>query len=93
MTTAAPSLSVRLPGLVEQRLERSDRDRCEWLGCPFSRPATTAERVWLAGQLAEMPARLSTRVEVLRDGTRRRTWPQLDSRPRRKPVDNTDDAD
>lgn len=84
------ALSVRLPGVVEQRQERADRDRCEWLGCPFSRPATVAERVWLAGRFAEVPARVTTRVELLRDGTRRRSWPQLAGRLQRTPTD--DDA-
>lgn len=92
MSAPTPALSVRLAGAVEQHVERSDRDRCQWLGCPFSRPATVAERTWLAGRYSEMPGRrLLTRVEVLRDGTRRRSWPQLAGRPQR---DSTgDEAD
>lgn len=74
----APALIVRLPGVVEQDRERLDRDRCKWLGCKqFDRPATTPERVWLAGRYAAMPARLLTRVEILPDGVRRRSWPAL----------------
>lgn len=74
------ALAVRLPGVVEHVVEKRDRDLVRWYGCPFDRPATTAERAFLAarGALSDPSAapRLMTRVEV-RGAVRRRTWPML----------------
>ena len=79
-TVRAPALAVRLPGVVEHQVERHDRDLARWLGCPFDRRATIAERVFLTarGSLRDPSAvpRLLTRV-ALRGTARRRTWPML----------------
>jgi len=80
LTTRPPALSVRLSGRVEHLAERRDRDLALWRGSPFDRPATIAERAFLAarGALSEPSAcpRLLTRVDV-RGAVRRRTWPML----------------
>lgn len=73
------ALAVRLPGVVEHLVEKRDRDLVRWLGCPFDRPATTAERAFLTARGVRShsaAARLLTRVEV-RGTARRRTWPML----------------
>ncbi len=46
----------------------------------FERPATETERL-LLGHLGftDLPEQLTTRVEFLTSGTRRRTWPQLEA--------------
>lgn len=81
LTGRSPALVVRLPGVVEHLVDKRDRDLARWLGCAFDRPATTAERAFLAarGALRDPSAspRLLTRVSV-RGGLRRRTWPMLD---------------
>lgn len=77
-----PGLAVRLPGVIEHLVERHDRDVVRWLGNGFDRPATAAERAFLAarGALRDPSAspRLQTRIDV-RGGLRRRTWPTLDA--------------
>ncbi|QVI26174.1 hypothetical protein MN2019_17890 [Mycolicibacterium neoaurum] len=46
----------------------------------FDRPATDTERRLLAHiGFADLPEQLATRVEFLTSGTRRRTWPQLET--------------
>lgn len=76
-----PALAVRLPGVIEHLVERHDRDVSRWLGNGFNRPATAAERAFLAarGALRDPSAspRLLTRIDV-RGGLRRRTWPTMD---------------
>lgn len=68
------------PGRVEHLQRRRDQDRARWLGVQsFTRPATAAERVYVARRLGASDAHtgaLDTRVTVLGDSWRR-SWPMF----------------
>ncbi|MGK2880436.1 MAG: hypothetical protein ACSLE6_06445 [Mycobacterium sp.] len=56
------------------------RGNFTWPGRKFDRPATDTERILLQHiGFTDLPGDLSTRVEFVASGVRRRTWPQLET--------------
>jgi len=72
------SLSAELARLEDQRLHADHEHIHEGMFDAFTRLATATERELLGHLGYSVPATLTTRVNWLSNGVRRRSWPQLE---------------